>query len=159
MLLGFHHLAIATADLDRLSAFYCDLLDFSVVHRGSWAMGSHEIDDMVGLKQSSARFAVLRCSNAYLEIFEYHSPKGRPGDVNRPVCDHGYTHFCLAVREIDAEYERLTAAGMRFHCRPHNGPGKPQRAAYGRDPDGNVIELIEILAEQHPFGIIEAVAT
>jgi hypothetical protein len=47
------------------------------------------------------------------------------------------------VTDIDAEYERLKAAGMVFHC-PPQAAGKGFRATYGRDPDGNVVELLEV---------------
>ena len=51
--------------------------------------------------------------------------------------------------DIDKEYERLAAAGMRFHCAPvQNGDAK---MTYGRDPDGNVIELLEFLNPNDPL--------
>ena len=59
------------------------------------------------------------------------------------MCDHGITHLCLQVEDIDGEYERLKAAGMTFHCAPQKA-GKGLRATYGRDPDGNVVELLEV---------------
>ncbi|HJP36347.1 MAG TPA: VOC family protein, partial [Gammaproteobacteria bacterium] len=64
-------------------------------------------------------------------------------EARRPVCDHGITHLCLQVSDIDAEYERLKAAGMVFHC-PPQAVGDAIHATYGRDPDGNVVELLEI---------------
>jgi catechol 2,3-dioxygenase-like lactoylglutathione lyase family enzyme len=67
------------------------------------------------------------------------------------VCDHGITHIALDVRNIGAEYERLSAAGMRFHCPPLDmGTVK---ATYGRDPDGNVVELQEILDDESPMAL------
>jgi hypothetical protein len=69
----------------------------------------------------------------------------------RPVCDHGITHLCLNVTDIDKEYERLNAAGMRFHCPPqHMGALK---ATYGRDPDGNVVELLEVTDAKNPIAL------
>ncbi len=147
MIRGVHHVAVATGDLDRLVDFYRDLLGFEVVSQGAWEAGSAVIDGIVGLKDSAARTAVLKAGNLYLEVFEYRSPAGRPGDPDRPVSDHGYTHLCVDVTDIDAEYERLTAAGMRFHGPPPSAAemGGKIRATYGRDPDGNVVELQEIL--------------
>ena len=154
MIGGVHHVAIATGDLDRLIRFYCDQLGFTLLKQGSWDVGSDVVDRIVGLKGSAARTAVLRAGNLYIEVFQYLSPPGRAGEPDRPVSDHGYTHFCLDVTDIDAEYERLRAAGMRFH-----GPPPPAsemsrgaiRSTYGRDPDGNVIELQEILDPDYPL--------
>ena len=151
MIRGVHHVAVATGDLDRLVGFYRDLFGFEVASQGGWDAGSPVVDSIVGLPGSAARTAVLRAGNLYIEVFEYSSPQGRPGDPDRPVSDHGYTHFCIDVTDIDAEYARLAAAGMRFHGPPAPAAdmGGQIRAIYGRDPDGNVIELQEILDPQY----------
>ena len=46
------------------------------------------------------------------------------------------------MTDVDAEYQRLTAAGMRFHCPPQDLGGA--RTTYGRDPDGNVVQVLWI---------------
>jgi len=142
MIRGIHHTAISTGDLQRSLAFYCDLLGFEKVFEGGWPAGVEVADDITGLSGSSAQLVMLRVGNAYIELFQYTSPAPSPGDPNRPVCDHGITHICLDVTDVDAEYERLLAAGMRFHCPPQDLGGS--RVTYGRDPDGNVVELQEI---------------
>jgi catechol 2,3-dioxygenase-like lactoylglutathione lyase family enzyme len=112
------------------------------VFSSKWDIGTETTDKIVGLKDSSARVVMLRAGNACVELFQYATPEPKPGDINRPVCDHGITHLCLQVADIDAEYARLKAAGMRFHCPPQDVSGL--RATYGRDPDGNVVELLEV---------------
>ena len=147
MIHGIHHVALATGQLDEMVDFYGSVLGFELIYRSGWEKGSVEIDDLVGLSDSAARTAMLRSSSVFVEMFEYSSPAGKAGDPDRPVCDHGYTHFCLWVSDIDAVYERLLTAGMRFHCPPHPAPDPPAaavRSVYGRDPDGNVIELLEL---------------
>ena len=111
------------------------------------------IDGIVGLKNSEAKQAMLKLGNAYLEFFEYVSPAGNPKNPSYGVNDHGYTHFALDVQDIDAEYERLSRGGMTFNCPPPNFPGSPIRATYGRDPDGNVIEIQEIRDPAHGFAL------
>ena len=105
------------------------------------------------LEKSAARQVMLKSGNAYLEIFEFRSPPPHPADPERPVNDHGYTHFCVDVTDIDAEYERLSAAGMQFHCPPPRLGGGSIRATYGRDPDGNVVELQEIVDTTIDFAL------
>ena len=151
MIRGVHHVALATGDIDRLVAFYQDAFGFEVLSRGGWEQGSPVIDGIVGLPGSACRSAMLRAGNTHIEMFEYSAPAGKPAEQDRPVCDHGYTHFCLDVQDIDAEYERLLGLGMRFHCPPAPASALRDgslRATYGRDPDGNVIELLEILDER-----------
>ena len=142
MIRGIHHTAISTGNLERALAFYRDLLGLDQVSDGGWPAGLEIADKITGLKDSSARLVMLTAGNAMIEIFEYQSPPPKQGDPNRPVCDHGITHICLNVTDIDAEYERLKAAGMVFHCPPQD-LGPASRVTYGRDPDGNVLELLQ----------------
>ena len=95
-------MALATGDLERLKSFYVDVLGFEVAAEMGWS-DNRLIDGIVGLENSAADSVMLRAGNAYLEIFQYHSPPGAPSDPDRPVCDHGYTHICLDIVDIDAE--------------------------------------------------------
>lgn len=154
MIRGIHHVALSTANIDKLAKFYKDAFGFEVVWESAWEAGNQMIDDIVGLKQSSAKQVMLKAGNTHIEVFQYLTPEGAPVDPNRPVCDEGYTHFCVDVTDIDYEYNRLKDLGMTFHCPPPSkeelGEG-PIRATYGRDPDGNVIEIQEILDKNFAF--------
>ncbi len=142
MIKGFHHAALSTPDLDRLVAFYVDVIGCRVVRRFGWPAGVEAADLLTGLQGSAARAAMLELGGTCLEIFEFSAPPPRPTTGQRPVNDHGISHLCLAVDDIHAEYRRLVAAGMAFHCPPQAQP-EGGHVTYGRDPDGNVIELLE----------------
>jgi catechol 2,3-dioxygenase-like lactoylglutathione lyase family enzyme len=152
MIRGIHHTAISTGDLQRALAFYRDLLGFETVFEAGWPAGTETADNITGLSGSSAQLAMLRAGNTFIELFQYQSPAPRPGDPSRPVCDHGITHICLDVTDVEAEYQRLTAAGMRFHCPPQD-LGGGAKTTYGRDPDGNVVELQEITDPASPIAL------
>jgi lactoylglutathione lyase len=51
------------------------------------------------------------------------------------------TVVCLEVDDLDAQYERLQQAGVRFVTEPHDQPTWHVRVAHFRDPEGNLIEL------------------
>lgn len=141
MITGIHHTAISTPDIERSLAFYRDLMGFEVLSDTTWPVGTAVADLVTGLKDSSSRMIMLRIGEMHLELFQYSSPEPKTMDPNRPVADHGYTHICMSVTDVDAEYERLVAGGMKFHCPPQS-MGGTIKATYGRDPDGNVIELL-----------------
>ena len=149
MILGYHHTAIATLDLDRMLAFYRDQLGFTTVLEDGWKAGSARHDALTQLADSEARYAVLRLGATYLELFEFRSPRPRATGSDRPVSDPGLTHMAFAVDDIETEVARLSEAGVRFHCAP--GPPGAMRAVYARDPEGNVFELIEFCDPGHPF--------
>jgi catechol 2,3-dioxygenase-like lactoylglutathione lyase family enzyme len=140
MITGMNHVGVSVADLDRSIAFYRDVLGMSVVVTGNF--GDERYERVLGLKQTRGRAALMRLGNFQIELFEFAHPVPRAGDPNRPVCDHGITHFCLQVTDIHSEYERMKAAGVAFHCPPEEFSGEAF-ATYGRDPDGNVFELLE----------------
>ena len=142
MIRNIHHTAISTGDLDRSLRFYKELFGFTEVFSSAWTVGSQLTDRIVGLTDSSARVVMLKLGDTCLELFQYATPTPKPGEPRRPVCDHGITHLCVEVTDIDAEYARLMAAGMVFHCPPQD-VGKGVRVTYGRDPDGNVVELLQ----------------
>jgi len=152
MIEGIHHVAISTPDAERLLRFYRDLLGFEVLFDQTWPPGTVVADRITGLEGSSARQLVLGAGNAYFELFQYTSPDPRPADPDRPVCDHGLTHMCLDVDDLDIEYERLSAAGVRFHAPPQD-LGAGVRTTYARDPDGNVVEFQELASHDHPFAV------
>lgn len=145
MILGVHHVAVTTPDIDRLSEFYVQAFGFERVSTGGWRAGNRVNDAIVGLRDSAARTAFLSAGNVFIELFQYQAPPGAPSRPDRPVNDAGYTHFCVSVTDIDAEVERLEGLGMTFHAPVprREEMGGVMQAMYGRDPDGNVIELIE----------------
>jgi len=85
---------------------------------------------------------MLRTANAFLELFELAQPVGAQRGPDRLVFHEGLTRICIAVTDIDAEYARPSAAGVPCNSQSQDVPGLCH-AVYGRDPDGNPIELIE----------------
>lgn len=141
---NFHHVAISTPDLERALGFYRDLLGLEVLSDVRWPAGSERINRVLGLPDTAARTVMLQGGNLCIELFEFELPvQPAPAPELRPVHHYGITHFCLDVKGIDQVYQRMLAAGVRFHAPPqHFGEVK---ATYARDPDGNVFELQEIL--------------
>ena len=143
MIRGAHHVAISTPDIERLLGFYRDLMGFEQVESVSWDKGTTMIDQVLNLKDSAGQQAMLKGGTLCIELFQYASPEPEAMDPNRPVCNHGHTHMCFDVVDIEEEYQRLVAAGVRFHAPPQDFGHL--KATYGRDPDGNVFELQELL--------------
>lgn len=142
MIRGIHHVAIHTRNLDKILDFYREAFGFvPVTEEIKW--GNNEFfDSVIGISGTAGRLIMLKASNVYLEIFEYSSPQGRQGDPLRPN-DLGYTHFCVDTDDIEEDYKRLIAAGMKFtRTVPDEVTGI--RAVYGQDPEGNVIELQQV---------------
>ena len=150
MVRGVHHIGLSTPDLDRLIRFYRDLVGFEIVGEYDWEVGTQEMDQVMRLVGSSGRYVMLKLNNMMLEIFQFATPVPSERETQQPVNNYGITHNALDVINIDKEYERLVVAGMDFHTPPKTFDNGALRATYGRDPDGNVVELIEYLDSTHP---------
>ena len=149
---GVHHIAISTGRWDEMVDFYTNLLGFEPVDAFEWRRDEQAgkiADAVTGLRGTAARAMLLKGPNLCIELFEFRSPAPKTQDLNRPVCDHGFTHLALDVENIDEVYATLCARGMRFHTHVQNAGGGI-RNTYGRDPDGNVIEIQELTDPDDP---------
>ena len=141
MILGIDHTAISVPDLRSAVDFYCNVLGFEVESEEGWPVGAKRVDSLVGLPDSSSQVVMIRLADTRIEILEYTSPEPTLQDRSFRVCDHGITHFCLSVTQIEEEYERLCEAGVEFNHPPVDVGSSI--CIYGRDPFGNVFEMKE----------------
>lgn len=141
MISGFHHVGISVSDLDRSVTFYRDVFGMEQTVP-SFAFAGDNYSRIMALPDPRGRMTVMIRGTLALELFEYSSPSPKRQDPDRPVADHGLTHFGVWVDDIDATVARMADAGARFHSEVLEFLGG-MRAAYGRDPDGNVFELLE----------------
>jgi catechol 2,3-dioxygenase-like lactoylglutathione lyase family enzyme len=145
MIRGIHHISLATDDLDRFLHFYRDLMGATV--RGVFELRPGEnkpLETIVGMQDISGRAAGLSMPNMNMEVFCYTNPRPEHG-ARRPACDVGIRHICFDVKDISSEYERLRAAGIEFISPPQSLGGAGCVSCYLYDPDGNIVELQEIL--------------
>ena len=141
MIVGLHHTAISTPDLARSVAFYRDLFGFQLEFEFPWDESNENFQRTHAQPETAGCVAMIGREGARLEIFEYRLPQPKPADPQRGNADQGICHLCFEVKDIDAEFERLKGAGMSFLSAPV--PQANIKCCYGRDPDGNIIEIIE----------------
>jgi catechol 2,3-dioxygenase-like lactoylglutathione lyase family enzyme len=141
MIKSFHHTAVSVSDLDRSIEFYRDVLGMTL----EWRIDHRKSDGLekvVGLRNVDVSYAILSGWGGRIELFQYHSPIGKPYPPDKPVSDKGITHFAFEVENIDALFEKLTACGVHFNSQPTDiRPGV--RATYFHDPDGITIEFVQ----------------
>jgi catechol 2,3-dioxygenase-like lactoylglutathione lyase family enzyme len=119
--------------------FYCDAFGFARVGEEHRWDSDPIADETIGVKNSSARVVLLEAANCYIELFEFFSPPSRNAGPAQAY-DHGYTHFGVEVTDIEKEFDRLKGLGMTFTAKQPFDLGYA-KSIYGRDPDGNIIEL------------------
>lgn len=141
-MLNLHHVGLTTGNAERAVKFYCDHFGGKVVKDFQWEPGNVEFNTRLGLAESAGRIILIEFGGSRLEVFEFSVPKTTGTNARPEVSDPGFTHICFETDDCYAEYERLKAADVEFHAPPLLMPAGGI-FAYARDPDGNIIEIMQ----------------
>jgi lactoylglutathione lyase len=125
---GIGHVAIRVRDVDRSLAFYVGRLGFS---------------EMLRLERDGRLWLLyLRITDdQFLEVFP-----DAEGDHAPDETRNGLNHVCLTVDDLDVAIADLAARGVSlFRPRKMGADGNLQ--AWIHDPDGNRIELMQMMPD------------
>jgi predicted enzyme related to lactoylglutathione lyase len=122
MLKGLSGATIWSEDLSNLLPFYRDVLGLKVAYESPGFVGFGERADSGGYL------------GAYLGVGTHSEVKGKPADTYRHMVG-------LESDSVDADFERLNAAGVEFIEQPTDYGGL--RIATLRDPEGNIVQLLQ----------------
>lgn len=111
------------SDVEQSIAFYAGLLGFEV------------------LTSAAPAFADVKRGNLRLLLSGPLSSAGRAMSDGEVPAPGGWNRIHLIVPDIEAEIDRLAAAGATFRNRIVTGPGGSQVLLV--DPSGNFIELFQ----------------
>jgi glyoxylase I family protein len=149
MLQHIDHVNLVVGDLERMTAFYADVLGLKVTKRvtirGEW------IDRVVGLAGVEADVVYLDLpAGPRVELIYYRQPAS-PAPTRNQANFLGLRHIAFRVADIDAAVAQLHAVGTPFHGEVSTVPatqvqyagGARKRLVYFRDPEGNLLELCE----------------
>jgi lactoylglutathione lyase len=126
MITDLGHAAFAAHDLDRSLAFYAQL-------------GIHEAFRLHRPDGSLMLVYLHVAGDRFIELF----PGGPSPDPDR----HGsFKHLCLLTDDLHAYVDRLRSAGVAIDREPSVGLDHNWQA-WVRDPDGNQIELMQLVEE------------
>jgi lactoylglutathione lyase len=149
MLVATWHFSFTVSDIERSIAFYRDVLGMELVHRQQQA--NPYTSKLVGYKDADLRVAQFRVAGApvarsghMLELIEYVHPRGVKLDTR--TLNTGAAHLAFEVDDIHAEYQRMSALGVRFRSEPvaiEAGINKGGYSVYLLDPDDITLEIIQ----------------
>lgn len=134
------HVALVTRDMDRAIAFYAGLIGTELKSRGRFGPGP-QFDRMGGLVDAQIEGAWLPAGNLQLELWQFHAPQSS-AEATRHLFDPGYSRLCLESDDLDADAARLVALGGALLS--GSLESKQLRAILGRDPEGNLVEIVEL---------------
>lgn len=139
MILGLHHAALAVENMEAALAFYCEVIGFEVVMEAEIPPGIEAMNQAMDIDDASFKVRMIQKGDSRIELFEFN--QSEEAEAQRPVNKLGITHIALSSDKVEEDFEYLSTNGVNFNS-PLFG-AEPTRFAYGRDPFGNVIELLE----------------
>ncbi len=147
MPLRVDHANLVVRDIEAQTAFYCDLLGFTVVLAGE--LSGAWIDQVIDSRQACLDCVILDSpgGGARLELLRYRHPAAVAVDRHGEPSGLGLRHLAFAVDDLDELVERLRQAGVELLSEPVTVPfpvaGQRKRLVYFRDPEGVLLELAE----------------
>lgn len=142
-MISVRHVGISVIDIERSISFYVDLLGFKIV-KDAIEAGDY-IDNFSGVKNICVRTVKMSDGNGgMVELLKYISHDS--GTINRKnIIDSGISHFALTVENLDDLYIKMALDGVTFNAPPQFSPDGYAKVTFCKDPDGNLIELVEVL--------------
>jgi catechol 2,3-dioxygenase-like lactoylglutathione lyase family enzyme len=143
MIIGFDHTSFTVADLDAALRFWTAL---GFDGPGIATRDAAWVPAVTGVPGARIRVAHLHGHGHHLEFIEYAGGGREPQTAlpDRP----GVGHVCLRVSDIHRMHATMLAAGgsRLGEMTEIRQPGmKPCIAGYMRDPNGIIVELLELL--------------
>ncbi|MFH1538014.1 MAG: VOC family protein [bacterium] len=141
MIRSLAQVGVTCRDFKRSLEFYSGLLGLPVL--AVLDVPNDQVRDIYGLDpaKNKVTLALLRTGNGgFVELFRF-EPLGE--GHQRVVWEKsGITHFSLDVKNLPKVMERLEKAGVKFVCPVKNNLGTD--FVFLRDPDGNLLELLDM---------------
>ncbi len=145
---NLRHVGIVVSDLEKSLHFYRDLLGLKIIKMMDES--GEYIDNMSALKNVKVTTVKMAAGDGNLEdgnlieLLHYQShPRKR--DNRAEICDIGVSHVAFTVDDLEYEYERLKKHNVVFNAPPQLSPDGYAKVTFCKDPDGSLIELVEVL--------------
>ncbi|MHC4899815.1 MAG: VOC family protein [Planctomycetota bacterium] len=143
-MLCVRHVGIVVRDLEPAVRFYEEALGLVVVQQQE-ETGPY-LDAVLGLRNARATTVKMSAAEGptLVELLEFHS---HPDDRHSAhPYSLGPTHVAFTVADLWHRYEQLSERGVCFTAPPRHSPDGRALVTFCRDPEGNLIELVEVLA-------------
>ena len=129
----FDHVGLSVGDLDLQRNFY------------GRSLGLTEIDERVEVPEAQVRTVILR-GDGGLKIELIERGGSTPLEFSDPfdgAGTQGYFHWALDVENLDTVFGQMLEAGATEVSAPAPAARAGARFAYVKDPEGNLLELIQ----------------
>ena len=152
---SFSHVGLTVSNFEAAVKWYYDMFSFRLID-----------EQVLDVEQVNNLYALYRLRNAKVRLGFLRAPKGgvveifefTPSIPSQHVCWNtpGPTHITFDVKNIEKWYQHLKLKGVYFFSKPQK-TGKVDWV-FLKDPDGNLIELIDLKANYQIIRFLGGVA-
>ena len=139
----FAHVGLTVGDLDRMIAFFTDMLGFELKMRMR-PFDASAVAGIIGIEEAIVEeIAYLGDGDTVFELLQYRAPAPTRSTL-RP-CDPGYMHWLIEVDDLAAAIGRAAGYGFLPVREPYRiaaGPNIGKAGTYLRHSDGFSLEII-----------------
>jgi len=143
MVKNIRHTGIVVHDLQKAMDFYMGLLGFKLVKRADEA--AQFIDTILGISNTTVTTVKLSINDHNLIELLYYKKQDSTTLPSKRINNYGYTHIALTVDDVAKMYNTLISEGIEFISSPQQSPAGYAKVAFCQDPEGNFIELVELI--------------
>lgn len=141
-MIEIRHVGIYVNDLNKMKEFYCKFLGMSeaihAIEEGTY------INTVLGLDNSKVELYKLKADDGsileLLKLFPEEIEK-----LEHKIYNIGSMHIAITVNNLNEEYLKLSKMGVKFISSPRFSSDCSAKVCFCRDPEGNFLELVEVL--------------
>ena len=142
MILATRHTGIVVRDIVKSLHFWRDIMGLTVTV--DFREEGKFIDTVQHLSGVRLRMIKLTAPDgSMIELLKDDAHPTPPPDAN-DLCDSGIRHIAFTVENIDAAWKILADECCDLLSEPVNSPDGKARLFFTRDPEGNLVELVQI---------------
>ena len=143
MILATRHTGIVVSDMEENLRFWRDICGLEVV-ADFWEEGSYidTVQHLDGVKLHMIKLAGP--DGVLIELLKDENHPTAPSESNE-LCDMGIRHIAFTIGDADESYRVFKEKGLEVLSSPVDSPDKKARLFFARDPEGNLLELVQVL--------------
>ena len=141
-MLNIRHTGIVTSNIEKSISFY---ENFGFKIQKDMLESGDYIDNFSDLSGVLVRTVKMSLENGdMIELLNYKSHPEKP-DMSRKITQIGCSHIALTVPNLDNLYDKLLEQDVDFNSPPQYSPDGYAKVTFCKDPDGSLVELVEVL--------------
>ena len=143
MIKNIRHTGIIVDNMEKCVKFYRDILGMKV-KEDFWEDGEF-INSFQNL--TDVKLHMVKLTTPDGSMIELLKDEGHPAasPENNRIYDPGIRHISLTVENAEDSWNILNKKGYRTFNKPILSPDKKAKVFFARDPENNILEMVEII--------------